>query len=210
MRPSRSSRQEIVKKLSDVFRRDSYSGASLADLAAAVGLGKASLYQRFPDGKAQMGAEVLAQIGQTLERDVLSLLRQKEAPAVRFNRMLRAVSRFYQGGNFSCLIDTLSLGEAGQLYRSALTQAIGHWQQALIDLAKEAGQTSVQARIWAEEVLITIEGSLVLARAMNDPRIFQRALRRLASAGVCSLDVVGRKPQRAQSMATSLVRSRRV
>jgi AcrR family transcriptional regulator len=181
MRPSRSSRQEIVKKLSGVFRRDSYSGASLADLAGAVGLGKASLYQKFPEGKAQMGAEVLAEIGQNLETNVLSLLRQKDPPAVRFNRMLGGVSKFYEGGQISCLIDTLSLGEAGQLYRSALGQAVGHWQQALIDLAKESGQSPARAKIWAEDVLITIEGSLVLARAMDDPKIFQRALRRLAS-----------------------------
>jgi len=179
MRPSRSSRQEIVKKLSDVFRRDSYSGASLADLAAAVGLGKASLYQKFPEGKVQMGAEVLAEIGRSLEEQVLAPLRQEAPPAVRFGKMLVAVGKFYGGGQLSCLIDTLSLGEAGRLYRSALTDAIKCWEQALAALAQETGQSATKAAIWAEEVLITIEGSLVLARARNDPRIFQRALKRL-------------------------------
>ena len=179
-RPSRNSRQEIVKKLSDVFRRDSYSGASLADLAAAVDLGKASLYQKFPEGKAQMGAEVLTEIGRSLANEVLSVLRQQAPPAVRFNKMLVAVSKFYNGGQLSCLIDTLSLGEAGQLYRTALMDAIKQWEQALADLAREKGQSAAKAAIWAEEVLITIEGSLVLARAKNDPQVFRRALKRLA------------------------------
>jgi TetR/AcrR family transcriptional regulator, lmrAB and yxaGH operons repressor len=182
MRPSRISRQEIVKKLSDVFRRDSYSGASLADLAAAVDLGKASLYQKFPEGKAQMGAEVLTEIGRSLENEVLSVLRQDGRPAVRFNRMLVAVSKFYNGGQLSCLIDTLSLGEAGQLYRATLTEAINQWEQALVKLAREAGQSAAKAAIWAEEVLITIEGSLVLARAKNDPQVFRRALKSLGRA----------------------------
>jgi TetR/AcrR family transcriptional regulator, lmrAB and yxaGH operons repressor len=182
MRPSRSTRQEIVKKLSNVFRRDSYSGASLADLAAAVDLGKASLYQKFPEGKAQMGAEVLTEIGRSLENNILSVLRQDAPPVVRFKKMLAAVSKFYDGGQLSCLIDTLSLGEAGQLYRTALSDAITKWELALADLAREAGQPSAKAAIWAEEVLITIEGSLVLARATNDPHVFTRALQRLGRA----------------------------
>ena len=179
MRTSRTSRQEIVQKLSDVFRRDSYSGASLADLATAVGLGKASLYQKFPEGKAQMGAEVLAEIGRSLESQVLALLRQEGSPATRFSKMLAAVSKFYEGGDLSCLIDTLSLGEAGELYRMALSQAIERWEEALVELAREAGQSRAQAASWAEEILIAIEGSLVLARAKNDPRIFRRTLKRL-------------------------------
>jgi TetR/AcrR family transcriptional regulator, lmrAB and yxaGH operons repressor len=179
MRPSRNSRQEIVKKLSDVFRRESYSGASLADLAAAVGLGKASLYQKFPEGKAQMGAEVLTEIGRSLASEVLSVLRQNASPTVRFSQMLVAVGKFYNGGQLSCLIDTLSLGEAGQLYRTALLDAIKQWEHALADLARETGQSAAKAAVWAEEVLITIEGSLVLARAKNDPQVFRRALKRL-------------------------------
>jgi TetR/AcrR family transcriptional repressor of lmrAB and yxaGH operons len=179
MRASRTSRQEVIRKLSDVFRRDSYSGASLADLAAAVGLGKASLYQKFPEGKAQMGAEVMAEIGRSLEEQVLAPLRQDSPLATRFSKMLAAVGKFYQDGRLACLIDTLSLGEAGELYRTALSQAIDRWEQALADLAREAGKPAAKAAIWAEEVVITIEGSLVLARAKNDPQIFGRALRRL-------------------------------
>ena len=179
MRPSRNSRQEVVRKLSEVFRREGYSGASLADLGLAAGLGKASLYQKFPDGKVQMGAEVLAEIGRSLESEVLARLSEEGAPALRFAKMLDGVSKFYAGGEVSCLIDTLSLGEAGQLYRTALSESIRGWQKALAGLAREAGSSPAKATLWAEEVLITIEGSLVLARAANDPQIFRRAMKRL-------------------------------
>lgn len=179
MRPSRTSRQEILQKLSRVFRRDGYSGASLTDLAGAVSLGKASLYQKFPDGKAQMGAEVLAEIGSSFEAEVLAPLREPGPAEIRFNRMLAGVRKFYEDGKLSCALDTLSLGEAGQLYRETLSQAITHWQQTLIDLGREAGLSSAKAAIWAEEVVITVEGSLVLSRAANDPEIFRRAVKRL-------------------------------
>jgi TetR/AcrR family transcriptional repressor of lmrAB and yxaGH operons len=180
MRPSRSSRQEIVQKISEVFRRDSYSGATLVDLATAVGLGKASLYQKFPEGKSQMGAEVLTEVGRVFVDQVLSVLHQEGRPTARFAKMLAAITKFYQGGQLYCVIDTLSLGEGGRLYREALTRAIERWEEALNDLGREAGLSPAMATLWAEEVLVNIEGALVLARAKHDPRIFQRTLKRLA------------------------------
>jgi TetR/AcrR family transcriptional repressor of lmrAB and yxaGH operons len=189
VRPSRSSRQEILRKLSEVFRRDGYTGASLADLAAAVGLGKASLYQKFPQGKVQIGAEVLAESGRTFESEVLAPLREPGTPEARLCKMLGAVRRFYEDGKLSCVLDTLSLGEAGQFYRDGLSEAIRQWQDALAALGREAGFSPAKAAIWAEEFVITIEGSLVLARAANDREIFRRALKRLGkSLGATSKD----------------------
>jgi TetR/AcrR family transcriptional repressor of lmrAB and yxaGH operons len=179
VRPSRTSRQEILRKLSQVFRRDGFTGASLADLAGAVGLGKASLYQKFPQGKVQIAAEVLAETGRTFETEVLAPLREPGPASVRFSRMLAAARKFYEDGKLSCVLDTLSLGEAGPLYRDSLSEAIRHWQEALTDLAKETGLSQTKASVWAEEVVIAIEGSLVLARAGNDPDIFLRAVKRL-------------------------------
>jgi len=180
VRPSRISRKEILQKLSQVFRRDGYTGASLADLANAVGLGKASLYQKFPDGKAQMGAEVLAEIGQSFETEVLAPVREPGPVDARFAKMLAGARKFYNDGKLSCTLDTLSLGEAGRLYQDALSEAIKHWRDALTDLGKEAGLPATRATAWAEDVVITIEGALVLARAGNDPEIFRRALKRLS------------------------------
>jgi len=49
---------DLICKLTDVFRNVGYDGASLAVLADATGLKKASLYHRFPGGKEQMAEEV--------------------------------------------------------------------------------------------------------------------------------------------------------
>ena len=162
-----------------MFRRDGYSGASLADLAGAVGLGKASLYQKFPDGKVQMGAEVLAEIGRSFEAEVLAAVREPGPVDTRFTRMLGGVRKFYEDGKLSCVLDTLSLGEAGPLYRESLSAAVNDWLEALTGLRREAGLSSAKAVVWAEEVVITIEGSLILARASDNPEIFRRALKRL-------------------------------
>ena len=57
MDPAR--RIELLNALSDVFRKRGYEGATLAELAAAANLGRASLYHHFPGGKAEMARQVL-------------------------------------------------------------------------------------------------------------------------------------------------------
>jgi len=93
----------------------------------------------------------------------------------------------------SCVLDTLSLGEAGPLYRDSLSDGIRRWREALTDLAKEAGLSPTKASVWAEEVVIAIEGSLVLARASNDPDIFLRAVKRLGKSLAAMLEETGEK-----------------
>ena len=184
MRRSKKSREQIIRELVPVFRGNSFSGASLAELAAAVGLGKASLYQKFPDGKAQMGAEVLDQAGQWMKTEILIPLEQPGDPIQKFNAMLSAIDAFYEGGQMSCLLNTFSLGEAGKLYRDTLADSIRRWREGLAGLARRAGLTPKNATEWAEEVLLNIQGALVVSRAEGDPSVFQRTLKRLHRRGI--------------------------
>lgn len=52
-------RDALLEQLVVVFRERGYEGATLVQLAAATGLGKASLYHHFPGGKAEMAAVLL-------------------------------------------------------------------------------------------------------------------------------------------------------
>ena len=45
------SKEKIILQLIPVFRQYGYGGTSLAMLIKATGLGKASLYHYFPEGK---------------------------------------------------------------------------------------------------------------------------------------------------------------
>jgi TetR/AcrR family transcriptional repressor of lmrAB and yxaGH operons len=53
------SRQTIVPELLELFRKFGYDGVTIARISEATGLGKASLYHHFPQGKEQMAREVL-------------------------------------------------------------------------------------------------------------------------------------------------------
>ena len=51
-----ASREVVLERLLATFRDQGYDGASLAELSAATGLGKSSLYHHFPGGKVDMAA----------------------------------------------------------------------------------------------------------------------------------------------------------
>src|SRR5947209_5229638 len=67
MPPSSLTREEVIDRLMDVFRRLAYDGASLAEFSKATGLGKSSLYHYFPGGKEDMGRAVLGRATKWLE-----------------------------------------------------------------------------------------------------------------------------------------------
>ncbi len=52
--------EDLMHRLSEVFKEYGYEGASLAILSQASGLKRPSLYHRFPRGKQQMAEEVLS------------------------------------------------------------------------------------------------------------------------------------------------------
>lgn len=49
-----ASRDVHIPALFQLFRESGYDGVSLAQIAVATGLGKASLYHHFPGGKVEM------------------------------------------------------------------------------------------------------------------------------------------------------------
>ena len=60
--------------------------------------------------------------------------------------------------------------------QAALTGALNAWLSAFTAVARESGLTRAAAERRAQQALINIEGSLVLARVLGNPTIFLRAL----------------------------------
>ena len=170
----------LLERLTETFKNVGYEGASLTLLSEATGLKKSSLYHRFPDGKAQMAEEVMAETGRVLDAEVFPLLSGDAPPDAKLGAFVRVMDGFYAGGRQSCLLNMLAppRGEA-----NACGQAISAtFQRLLIALgavARQTGATPAQAKLRAEQVLIELQGSLVVARGMDDPAIFGRALKRI-------------------------------
>lgn len=173
------SREEALAQLVEVFRQYGYEGATLSRLSAATGLGKASLYHHFPKGKEEMAAAVLDRIGHWVEENILMPLRGNGEPTDRLCTMSKNVDKLYHHGQQSCLFAVLSLGNSHDLFHAQIRAGLNLWIDTLAQVLVDAGLDAEQARLRAEDAIMQIQGSLVLARGLNDTGPFERVLQRL-------------------------------
>ena len=171
--------EKLIGALSDVFRTHGYEGASLSRLSAATGLEKASLYHRFPGGKDDMVAAVVAHLNQWFQDKVFTPLEQPGDPAGRIRFVAERLREFYGDGTKPCALNTLSLPGGSAALHEALRGALTAWLQAFMGIAREAGVPAREARKRAERAIVEIQGSLVLARVLGDCKPFREAIGRL-------------------------------
>lgn len=169
-------KDEVLTRLMQTFREKGYDGASLAELSAATGLGKSSLYHHFPGGKADMAAQVLDHLEAVLESALFAPLRSGSSPQQKVSAMLDAISTFYEEGRLACLLERLSSSVDRRSFRRPLARAFAKWIDAVEALALEAGLPSAQARSRAEDLVVRVEGALVVAAGTGDAKVFTRTI----------------------------------
>lgn len=171
---------DVLERLTEVFRTVGYDGATLSRLSEATGLQRASLYHRFPGGKQEMAEAVLSRAGALFQQNILDPLTGTGTPEERLERMSRKLDEFYCRGSSPCLLDTLSFGDGGDIFESHIKESFSRWIDALARVAREAtGCSRKSARERAEDAVIRIQGALVLARGSGNTKPFQRILRSL-------------------------------
>lgn len=86
-RDHRSAVGQSLDRLLATLRDKGYDGASLADLSAATGLAKSSLYHSFPGGKEEIALRVLEHLDAKLARALFEPLRSNRPPARKLAAM---------------------------------------------------------------------------------------------------------------------------
>ena len=172
-------KEEVLDRLTRVFREYGYDGASIARLSAATGLGKASLYHYFKGGKQEMAGAVLAHVGSKFSALVIAPLKQHVDPERRLRAMTDGLNEFYDQGGASCTLDLFGFGSAGELFQPQLKGSIHRFRNALAEVIRAAGFDHNKAETRAEDAIVTIQGALVLGRATGETSVFQRVLKDL-------------------------------
>ncbi len=175
----KSSREEAVEAIMREFRNSGYDAASLARLSAATGLGKSSLYHYFPNGKEDMAKAAGARAVELVMEAVIEPLSGAGSLKARVQKTAVGLSKFYNGGKASCLVDLFTIGDA-ETATPGLAKAMAEaLLRAFAGVAEEAGQPKKDAKARAERAVIEIEGALVVTRALGSTHPFQRMLARL-------------------------------
>jgi AcrR family transcriptional regulator len=175
MPPALATKDEVLDRLMESFRRHGYDGASLATLSDRTGLGKSSLYHHFPGGKEQMALDVLAHLDATL-RAAFRPVEDEPDPGKKLGFVLDVIDAFYEGGRKACLLERLTASVDRARFGSSLKASFTTMISLLASIGRAAGLSAATARRRAEGAMVRIEGALVVAAGMNDVSVFRRTL----------------------------------
>ncbi|MBE9048142.1 TetR/AcrR family transcriptional regulator [Pleurocapsales cyanobacterium LEGE 10410] len=174
-----SKEETVIPKLIPVFRQYGYEGTSLSMLAKATGLGKASLYHHFPQGKEGMATAVMNYIANSFSQAVLQPLNNSDKPDKKIHQMCRGLKEFYNDGKNNCFLAIMSFGEAQSLFGELVKQQLQLWLDTLEKVLIEAGIEPEQAELRSQAAIMEIQGALILVRILNDTAPFERAIANL-------------------------------
>jgi AcrR family transcriptional regulator len=172
-------RGDVLPVLGEIFREHGFDGASLSVITEGTGLGKGSLYHFFPGGKEEMAAAVLAEIDDWFQRNIYRPLREGSDPRASIDHMFTAVEDYFQSGRRVCLVGAFALSNTRDRFAGQVQSYFADWAAALAKALGRAGYAAAEARSLTEDILGGIQGGLVLARALGDPKVFSRSLKRL-------------------------------
>lgn len=154
------------------IRDAGYNGFSFRDLARDVGITSASVHHHFPT-KAALAATVAARYG---DRFIAALQARGEDEVVAACRDLFRASLAADGR--MCLCGILG-AEAGGLPKEVAAEARRFFTRCVDYLAQRLKPASTAT---AMQVIATLEGAMILARAFDDIATFDQATAMLDSA----------------------------
>ena len=179
MAKGRTEREALLPVLGEIFRENGFEGTSLSVITEKTGLGKGSLYHFFPGGKEEMATDVLAEIDTWFQVNVYQPLRDADDPRAGIDRMFASVEDYFRAGRRVCLVGVFALDNTRDRFATAVKSYFADWASALNTALTRCGHGPAAARARTEDILGGIQGALVLARALDDPAVFTRILKRL-------------------------------
>jgi TetR/AcrR family transcriptional regulator, lmrAB and yxaGH operons repressor len=114
-----------------------------------------------------------------LAENVLPSLQGEGAALEKLQRMCDRLSELYEAGRQPCMSATLLLGSARDLFHDRVQARYCAWIKAVAQVLMDAGLDPTTAQQRGENLVITIQGSLIVAQGLNNPEIFQRSLQQL-------------------------------
>jgi TetR/AcrR family transcriptional repressor of nem operon len=163
-----------------------YNGFSYADIAAQLGVTKASLHYHFPS-KADLGSALIVRYHVTFD----SALKAIDQQALDARRKLRQYVALYESvlsNERMCLCGMLAaeyttLPSPMKKGLTAFFDANERWLTAVLNEGSRSGifRFSDSASERARVLLGALEGAMLVARSYGDPRRFRAAADRLLS-----------------------------
>ncbi|GGE04600.1 TetR family transcriptional regulator [Aureimonas endophytica] len=157
-----------------------YHGFSYADIAAVVGIRKASIHHHYPTKADLVAALVRRYVGQT-QAGLSAIRRHVAGPAAQLDAYLGYWRKCVQDATQPFCVCAMLASELPSLPASVAAevrlhfQALVEWLAATLAAGAEQGslRLSGKAEEEAQVLMATVHGALLSARAFGDPELFQ-------------------------------------
>lgn len=176
MAPAHSStRERVIAQATELIRRKGFRATSINEVIAASGIKKGGLYHYFP-AKADLGLTLLESARQEFLQFLDDVL-VGDTPAKALAHFFDAALRKHQETGFvgGCLFGNtaLEMADENQAYSDAVSGVFDEWiarLEKVIGLAQESGEVrdDLSAHCLAQQVVMSIEGGIMLARLRKD------------------------------------------
>lgn len=166
-----STKDRIMETTAELFRRYGYTGTGLKQILAEANAPFGSLYHFFPDGKAQLGQEVVRRSGLMYQELVEAVFDAAPDVVTGTRDCFAGAAETLRQTDYAdaCPIETVALEVAStnEPLRIATADVFGGWIASGAERFAAAGIPPARARELAIAFICALEGAFVLCRAMR-------------------------------------------
>jgi AcrR family transcriptional regulator len=188
MSKGEQTRERILASSAQLFNRQGYFGASLADIMRETGLEKGGIYNHF-SSKEQLALESFDYAYGLIQERV------RQALSGKFNAIERllAIVSVFQGivedpqvaGGCPILNTAIEADDANEVLRDRARSAMDNWRTTIHRIVnKGIERQQIRPGVDADEVasivISTLEGAIMLSNLYKDPLHIQRAADHIA------------------------------
>lgn len=158
-------KEAILTAASRLYREKGIDGIGIGELSRSVGLTHGGFYGQFPGGKEQLASEAVAR---TFEANIRNWQNAKSVPELVKRYLTR---KHLENWTEGCAIPALATDVArnGGSVSQSFTQGIEHFIEILMPLVE--GDTQEEKLRQAQQVIASIAGAMLIARAVDKPEL---------------------------------------
>lgn len=160
---------DIMEAAERRLRSDGYNGFSFRDLASDVGIKSASVHHHFPTKET-----LVAMLSERYADRFIEALATAPSGLARIAAYRDAFRRALGDDCGFCLCGMLG-AESGSLPDQVRRSSRATFERMIDDLAQGLGDAVPAPRQTALAVIAQLEGAMILARAFDDPAMFDKA-----------------------------------
>jgi TetR/AcrR family transcriptional repressor of nem operon len=184
-----TTKDRILDVAQQLVQARGFSGFSYADIAAKVGIRKASIHHHFAT-KGVLGAELMARYRTDFGRALQSIEKSGGGSRSKLRKYGRLFVDVLRDGHRMCLCGMLA-ADFDALPKSVRTEVSGFfddnetWLTRVLETGRAEGDLSFTGpvEVQAQVILAALEGAMLVARSYRNVKLFEAVAQRVL-AGV--------------------------